>query len=194
MLDDNSITLFCSRYSDKCNDILEQVPMNVIQQHMKLVWIDTKEIREVLEKLNITTVPSLIVNHKDGHQIIYQEEDFKVYWTGFISSHKNDGVETNLLNKIHSHAMMHVDQIRKSISGLARTLHVHNVNKRLLTEEQRQYGLQTRLSYKTENDKSIGLASATLYGQNNSALKTLPSSDLGNSIANEHVAFKLKQK
>jgi hypothetical protein len=117
-MNQQSITLFVSKFSDACHEVLNQLPMNIIEQHMKVMWIDKQEIRDALEDALITTVPSIIVQDELGNKVNYEGNNFKMYWRTFITTHKNDSIETNLLNKMHSNTLLFAEKIKQSINDI----------------------------------------------------------------------------
>lgn len=163
------ITLLLSKYSDACHDILEEIPMKDIQAHMRIMWIDTKEKRDMLEETVITTVPTIVVYDTNTHnRIIYQGNDFKTYWGEFVRSHthktrqvallasnanaldadskpKKPTIHVNKLNQLHSEAMMHVDKIRQSINEINANHDAYNERKKLLHDTHHTDGLHARL-------------------------------------------------
>ncbi len=163
------ITLLLSKYSDACHDILEEIPMKDIQAHMRVMWIDTKEKREMLEETVITTVPTIVVyDTNTNNRIIYQGDNFKTYWGEFVRSntHKTRQVallalnanaldsdskplkptiHVNKLNKLHSEAMMHVEKIRQSINEINVNHEAYNERKKLLNDTHHTDGLHARL-------------------------------------------------
>ena len=136
------ITLLCSKFSDVCHDILSQVSMTQLQQHMKIIWVDRKEYRDILSETEISTVPCIIVI-KNGNRVLYQGDSFTHYWNEFVRSLTRK--KPNVLNKMHSSTMMHVDKINESIQKMNQSVQSHHQRKSLISEEEFTDGLHDKL-------------------------------------------------
>jgi len=172
--------------------------MNIIEQHMKVVWVDHKEIRDALEETFVTSVPSIIVQDQEGHKVNYQGMNFKVYWHAFVSSNKNDSVETHLLNKLHTDSLFCLEKIKQSLNDMTHVLHVENERKNLLNDETRNVALQQRLAYKTTMYNEKSMENAPVYGQAKMMTVQLPmvqsTSGLDQLVERERQTFLLQKK
>lgn len=183
------ITLLCSKFSNLCHDILSQVPTSQLQKHLKVIWIDRKEYRDILSETDISTVPCIIVNDQLGNRVVYQGQDFTSYWNEFVKSLTRKA--PNFLNNMHSNSMMHVDQINQSIQKLQQSIQSHQEKNSLLSQEEQTDGLQNRLLHHMNNfQQQPNNRPFQLNHQTNHIKEQSSLGNLRHQIEREHTQFK----
>ena len=162
--------LLVSKYSEACHALFEEISEAELRHHFKIIWADHPDARAELELSRITTVPCIVVAERDSHhRVIYQGDQFKMYWKSFVHSNnitrqnrtirmtalasgEKDDTDTtdthvpNRLNHLHSHAMIHVAKIRDSIEGLTQSLKQRE-HEPILSDENQTRGIQTKLEH-----------------------------------------------
>lgn len=190
--------LLVSKYSDACHALFEEIPESELLHHFKIIWVDHPEARAELELSHITTVPCIVVAERDSHhRVIYQGDQFKMYWKSFthsnnITKHNRSIMMTatseqerktaaaanthvpNRLNHLHSSTMMHVAKIRESIEGLTQSLKQRE-HAPLISDDHHTRGLQTKLEHhmkvSREDRKMVG---PTVHHPNIKSTNVLP--------------------
>ena len=185
------ITLLCSKFSDVCHDILSQVSMTKLQEHMKIIWVDRQEYRDILSETEISTVPCIIVI-KNGNRVVYQGDSFTNYWNEFVRSLTRK--KPNVLNKMHSKTMMHVDKINQSILKMNQSIQSNIERKSLLSEQEFTDGLHDKLLHSMNHYQHQ--PTFRPFQLNNQLNHIKEQSELGNlrhEIETQHKTFKAAQ-
>lgn len=71
MSEPKSIIVLYSKYSDECTDVITYKQQNPVNRVFKFVCIDNADVREYVEKLNISCVPAVLV--------MYSDEDYEIF-------------------------------------------------------------------------------------------------------------------